>query len=56
MNSYKVVWEIDIEANSPVEAAIKALKIQQNKNSTANVFLVDGEQIDLADRGIKCAS
>src|SRR5208283_3295207 len=38
MTSYSVNWQIDIEAESPVEAARQALKIHRDQNSTATVF------------------
>lgn len=44
MKTYRVVWEIDIEADSPREAAIKALEIQRDPLSTATVFDV-GEHV-----------
>lgn len=37
---YRVVWEIDIEADSPFEAAHQALAIQREKESLATVFEV----------------
>lgn len=37
---YKVVWTIDIEANSPKEAAQQALEIMQDKGSEAINFEV----------------
>lgn len=37
---YKVVWTIDIEANSPEEAAKEALEIQRDKGSEAVAFEV----------------
>jgi hypothetical protein len=40
---YRVVWEIDISADSPREAAEKALAIQRDPNSTATVFDVTDE-------------
>lgn len=46
MKSYRVVWEIDIDAKSPKEAAKKALKIQRDKSSMATVF-------DVIDRDSK---
>lgn len=55
MNSYSVVWAIDIDAESPEEAAQKALQYQRDPNSTATVFNVEnvetGEQstIDTAE-------
>ena len=38
MKSFHVTWEIDIEADSPEEAAVKALEIQRNPASWATVF------------------
>ena len=43
---YHVVWEIDIYARSPREAAKKAQAIQQDKDSTATVFDVTKENSD----------
>lgn len=43
-----VTWEIDINADSPKEAAEKALKVQRDCNSTATYFVVtddDGKEI-----------
>ena len=37
---FRVVWEIDIEADSPEEAAAEALKIQRDPESTATDFTV----------------
>ena len=37
---YRVRWEIDIEADSPREAAEKAREIQTNPESMATVFQV----------------
>ena len=54
----RVQWEIDIDADSPREAAEKALAIQRNPESIATVFTVvgdDGHEIvvdlDSEDRG-----
>lgn len=47
MTRYLVTWEIDIEADSPREAAEAALHIQRDPDSIATVFKVDGQQIDL---------
>lgn len=59
MNSYRVCWTIDLEADSPHEAAEKALDIQRNHLSSATVFEVfgpdaplEGIEIDL-DRDLK---
>ena len=46
--SYLVVWEIDIYADSPREAAEKAWEHMRHPFSTANVFTVlnkDGDKI-----------
>ncbi|MGA2229012.1 MAG: hypothetical protein ABSH41_31640 [Syntrophobacteraceae bacterium] len=43
MTSYSVNWKIDIEAESPVEAAKQALEIHRDQNSTAIVFDVFDE-------------
>ena len=37
---YRVIWEIDIDAKTPVEAALKALSTQRNPESTATAFTV----------------
>lgn len=38
MKTYRVKWEIDIEASSPLVAARTALEIQRDPHSIANVF------------------
>jgi hypothetical protein len=43
---YHVVWEIDINARSPREAAKEAQTIQQDKDSTATIFDVTEENSD----------
>lgn len=40
MKQYTVTWEIDIDANTPEEAAREALKIQRDTGSEATVFEV----------------
>jgi len=40
MSAYRVIWEIDVEADSPVEAAREALDIQRDVDSTATFFEV----------------
>ncbi len=53
MNEYLVSWNIQIIADTPVEAARKALEIQRDPNSIASVFRVEdwktgrGQTIDL---------
>ena len=56
MPTYFVTWEIALDADSPREAAEKALAIQRNPESTATVFGVmqfdtedDKELIDLLE-------
>lgn len=48
MTSYRLIWEIDIEAESPVVAAQEALAIQRRTDSTATVFDVMQEDQHLA--------
>lgn len=43
MKSYLVTWVIDIEANSPEEAAQEALDIMRDEESTATIFDVKWE-------------
>lgn len=40
MTFYHIRWTIEVEADSPVEAAQKALNIQRKPDSTATVFVV----------------
>ncbi|MBD3262045.1 MAG: hypothetical protein GF334_10345 [Candidatus Altiarchaeales archaeon] len=54
MTEYRIVWEINIEADNPREAAEEALRIQRDPESCATVFEVreegteeDGVHIDL---------
>ncbi len=42
---YLVIWEINIEADTPEDAAKEALRIQRNPESIATVFRV------IADNG-----
>jgi len=52
---YRVRWEIERDADSPTEAARKALDIQRDPSSTATVFHVFGpgglspQEVDLKD-------
>jgi hypothetical protein len=41
MKTYRVRWEIDLEADSCLEAAERALEIQRNPDSIATVFDVE---------------
>lgn len=47
MPLFRVTWEIDIEADSPEDAAREALRIQRDTESIATVFDVNGTRIDL---------
>ncbi len=49
MKSYKVTWDIDIDADSPREAALKAQVIQRDPQSTATCFDVF-EQVEYTSR------
>lgn len=44
---YRVKWEIDIDADSPQEAARAALKIQRDPSSIATVFDVRDPLFDV---------
>ena len=43
MKTYMVAWDIDIDADSPEEAARKAREIQLDPHSLATVFTVIDE-------------
>jgi hypothetical protein len=54
MPEYRVVWEIDLDANTPERAAAEALRTQRDGDSTATCFLVrtkdeKGEVVSLAE-------
>lgn len=53
MPDYLVTWEIDVTAETPVEAAREALRIQRNPESIATVFGVadgfDVRRVDLTE-------
>lgn len=40
MKEFRVMWEIDVEAEDAQEAAEKALEIQRNRESIATYFTV----------------
>lgn len=40
MPTYLVTWEIELDADSPRQAAEKALRIHRDVNSTATCFTV----------------
>ena len=52
---YQVTWTIELEADSPEEAARYALEIQRDEASTATVFVVgemggeSSQEIDAAE-------
>ena len=55
---YRVVWEIDIWAETPLKAAEAALQIQRDPNGTATVFDVFSTgktHVDLAECALKKA-
>ncbi|MBA7709946.1 hypothetical protein ES703_118872 [subsurface metagenome] len=43
MPDYNVKWEIDLNADSPQEAAIEAMRVQRDVSSIASVFTVTDE-------------
>ena len=55
MTTFKVRWQIYIDADTPREAAYRALQIQRNPDSIATVFeVLSGplsQHIDLSDPG-----
>ena len=61
MAQYYVEWRIEIEADSPEDAARQALAIQQDPDSIANVFhIADADEgfivIDLSELDQEAAS
>jgi hypothetical protein len=51
INLYRVVWNIDLEATSPIAAAEQALGIQRDPLSGATVFMVNGQRVDVQGPG-----
>ena len=45
MPQYRVLWEIDLEAESPEDAALQALGINRDPQSIATVFAVEHKGI-----------
>lgn len=43
MSSFRVAWEIQVDANTPLQAAIKALEIQQDAFSEDIFYRVTDE-------------
>ena len=52
MPNYLVQWEIELDADSPLDAALRALVIHRDPESVATVFLVNGEKIDLWEEDV----
>jgi len=48
MPSYYVSWDIQVDADSPEDAALQALGIQQDHESIATVFTVVDEETNAA--------
>lgn len=48
MPSYKIAWYIDVEADTPEEAAEEALGMQRDPESTATIFTVIDCETDKA--------
>lgn len=51
---YKVVWEIELDADTPVDAAQQAMDIQRDPASIATCFIIMDKQgnrhdVDLAE-------
>lgn len=40
MKTYTVTWDIELDADNPIEAAREALKIQRDESSWATAFSV----------------
>ena len=52
---YRVIWTIDLDANSPEDAARKALAIQRDPASIATCFVITDDHgnrrdVDLDDK------
>ena len=45
MPQYHVLWEIGLEAESPEDAALQALKIHHDPQSVTTVFTVEHEGV-----------
>lgn len=55
MKTYRVIWEIEVDADSFLNAAQQALEIQRDPDSTALVFMVTETcstlPVDLSEHG-----
>jgi len=47
MPTYKVTWEIEIDAENPLDACREAREIQQDPESIATIFEVNEKKYDL---------
>lgn len=47
MQEYRVVWEIDVYADSPADAARKARAYQLKADADVGAFTINGQEIDL---------
>lgn len=45
MTLYRVTWEIDIDADSPLGAAQHALAIQRDPENIATLFVVESDEM-----------
>lgn len=45
MTEYRISWQIELDADTPEQAAAIALSIQRDTGSTATWFHVDGQLI-----------
>ena len=45
MPEYRVVWEIEVDAESPEDAAQQALRIQRDSSSLATVFYISENSV-----------
>ena len=43
---YKITWEIEVDADTPLEAVKEAQKIQRDRDSLATVFTVKDQDTD----------
>lgn len=55
MKTYLVRWEIEVDAETPYGAAMQAFEIQQHKETTATVFVVqEFEQAEQVTIDVRC--
>jgi hypothetical protein len=51
MIKYRVEWEIELDAETPQEAAKLALKIHRDKDSLATMFFITDSQVPASTNG-----